>query len=58
VPSKRHSRNSWRSIEELGSPSGTYGGPGEEHSLIGEDWGHDRAEMGLRRREWEGGEQR
>jgi len=24
VPSKRHSRNSWRSTEESGSPSGTW----------------------------------
>ena len=33
-------------------------GLGEEYGPIGEDWGHDRAEMGLRRREQEGGEWR
>ena len=37
-------------------PLGLGGGPGKEHSPIGEDWGRDGLEMGLRRREWEGGE--
>jgi len=52
VPSKRHSGNSWRSTEE----PGLGGGLEEEHSLIGEDWGCNGAEMGFGRREWEGGE--
>ena len=34
------------------------GGPEEEHSPIRENWGCDGVEMGLRRREWKGGEQR
>jgi len=33
-------------------------GLGEGYSPIGEDWDHDGAEMGLGRREQEGGEQR
>jgi len=39
-------------------PLGLDEGPGEEHGLIGEDWGCDGVEMGLRRREREGGEWR
>jgi len=31
---------------------------GEEHGPVGEDWGHNRAEVELRRREQEEGEQR
>jgi len=30
----------------------------EEHSPVGEDWGCDRVEIGFRRREQKGGEQR
>ena len=30
----------------------------EEHSLVGEDWSCNRVEIGFRRREQEGGEQR
>ena len=30
-------------------PPGLGGGPGEEHGPIGEDWGHDGAEMGFGR---------
>ena len=41
---------SWEVSPELG------GGPGDEHGPIGENWGHDGVEMGLRGREWEGGE--
>ena len=37
---------------------GLGGGPREEHSPVREDWGHDGAEMELRRRGQEGGEQR
>jgi len=33
------------------------GGPGEEHGLIREDWGHNGAEMGFGRSGQEGGEQ-
>jgi len=36
---------------------GLSGGPEEEYSPIGEDWGHDGVEIGLERREWERGEQ-
>jgi len=32
-------------------PPGLSGGPREEHSPIRENWGHDGAEMELRRRE-------
>ena len=32
---------------------GLGGGPGEKYGPIGENWGHDGTEMGLRRREWE-----
>jgi len=39
-------------------PLGLGEGPGEEYGPIGEDWGYDGAEIGLRRREWEGGEWR
>jgi len=39
-------------------PPGLGGGPGEEHGPIREDWGCNRAEIGLRRREQEGGEWR
>ena len=35
-------------------PLGLGGGPGEEYGLIGENWGHDGAEMELGRREQEG----
>ena len=34
------------------------GGPREEHSLVGEDWGRNGAEMEFGRRDQEGGEQR
>ena len=34
-------------------PLGLDGGPEEEYGLIGEDWGHDGAEMELGRKEWE-----
>ena len=33
-------------------------GPGEEHSPVGEDWGHNGVEIGLGRRGQEGGVQR
>ena len=36
-------------------PPGLGGGPGEEHSPIGEDWGCDGVEVEFRRRSWEGG---
>jgi len=39
-------------------PPGLGGGPGEEYGPIGEDWGHNGVEIGLGRREWEGGEWR
>ena len=34
-------------------PPGSGGGPEEEYSPIGEDWGRNRVEMGLGRREQE-----
>jgi len=33
-------------------------GPEEEHSAVGENWGHDGAEVEFVRREWERGERR
>jgi len=39
-------------------PLGLGGEPEEEHSPIGEDWGCDGVEIGLGRREQEGGEQK
>ena len=39
-------------------PSGFGGGPGEEHRPVGEDWGYNGAEIGLRRRGQEGRERR
>ena len=39
-------------------PPGLGKGPGEEHRPIGETWGRNGVEMGLRGREREGGEQR
>ena len=39
-------------------PPGLGGGPGEKHSPIGENWGYDGMEMGLGKREREGGERR
>jgi len=38
---------SWKVPPELG------GEPGEEHSTVGEDWGCNRAEIGLGRRKQE-----
>ena len=43
---------SWEVPLELGR------GPGEEHSPVGENWGYNGAEIELRRRGWERGEQR
>ena len=39
-------------------PLGLSGGPREKHGPVRENWGHDKAEMEFRRRDWEGGEQR
>jgi len=39
-------------------PPGLSGGPEEEHGPIGENWGRNGVEMGLRGREREGKEQR
>jgi len=39
-------------------PPGLGGGLGKKHSPIGEDWGYNGVEMGLGRREREGGEWR
>jgi len=45
-----------KALQEV--PSGLGGGPGEEYSPIGEDWGHDGAEIGIGRRERERGGRR